>query len=75
MTTLKYVRVGNNVILFSETLLHSTFKYLEPTSAGFCTIDYPNRKVVCYGESISLKLKSDVEDSDIATLHLFRYNG
>lgn len=69
---MKYVKVGdyNSIIIFPMTIEHSKFKHLDPTSAGFCNIS--NNKVTCFGESISLELKSDEElDSLDATIQYF----
>lgn len=41
----------------------------KPISAGFCRIG--ENAVVCYGESISLKLKSREEDSAIVRGYIF----
>ena len=70
-TTLKYVRLEsyNEIIIFPKVIEHSTFKYLKPISAGFCYVE--KRKVVCFGESISLDLTSKTDDSDIATRQVF----
>ena len=56
---MKYVKVGNynSIIIFPEIIQHSEFKRFNPTSAGFCYIS--NEKVECFGESVSLDLKSD----------------
>ena len=67
----KYVRLNqyNEIIIFPEVINHSTFKYLNPISAGFCHIQ--DRKVVCFGDSVSLNLKSKEDDSEKATFQLF----
>lgn len=69
---LKYVRVKelNQFIIFPETIGHDTFINLEPISAGFCTIG--SSDIVCWGESVSLKLKSLVDDSNLATYQYFK---
>lgn len=71
MDKLKYVNVGehNDIIIFSATIQHSTFKRLNPVSAGFCSI-HPD-KVVCYGKSVSLNMNSAEDDSFHATKELF----
>ena len=69
--TLKYVRIENSIVLFSETLIHSTFKHLQPKSAGFCMINFEEQKATCYGESISLGIGSEEEDSILATHQIF----
>lgn len=69
----KYIRLKryNEIIIFPEVILHKDFKDFDIVSAGFCIIDATNRKVECFGESISLGLKSKVEDTDIATRQIF----
>lgn len=59
MEKMKYVKVGdyNSIIIFPTIIEHSRFKYLNPISAGFCYIS--EDKVVCFGESISLGIKSN----------------
>lgn len=71
-TKQKYVRIGKyEFIIFPTTINHDAFFNFHPTSAGFCYI-YGN-KVDCYGESVSLKLKSLPEDSMLATKQVFGY--
>lgn len=59
MERMKYVKVGdyNSIIIFPMIIEHSKFKHFNPTTAGFCYIS--NEKVECFGESISLGLKSN----------------
>ena len=63
----KYVKTKiGNIIVFSEMMQHSEFKKFEPTSAGFISIGIGNDgnpSCTCYGESVSLKLKSHEEDT------------
>lgn len=62
----KYIKTQDGeIILFPEIMQHKEFKHFTPISAGFFHIsaDY---EVQCYGESISLNLKSDEEDTKIA---------
>lgn len=75
MPILKYVRLNrfDEIIIFPETLQHSTFKHLNIISAGFCRIKTENETVECFGESISLNKTSKEEDSEIATNQLFKY--
>ena len=69
---MKYVRIGKyEFIIFPITLSHDQFLKFRPTSAGFCYIN--GNKVDCYGESFSLKLKSDPEDSILATKQVFGF--
>lgn len=71
-TKQKYVRIGKDeFIIFPMFINHDAFYNFHPTSAGFCYI-YGN-KVDCYGESVSLKLKSLPEDSMLATKQIFGY--
>lgn len=70
MLKCKYVCTANNVIIiFSEVLQHSDFSHFRPISAGFVSIGVENKyqpSICCYGESISLKLKSREEDTILA---------
>lgn len=73
MTVMKYVRLKemNQIIIFSNTIVHSTFAHLNPVSAGFIFFDTTKRKAVCYGESFTLGLSSVPEiDSELATRQL-----
>lgn len=70
----KFVRLEqyNQFIIFPCVMEHSTFKHLNPITAGFCYINTQHQRVDCFGESISLKLKSDKkEDSFQATKQFF----
>ena len=70
MAKAKYIRTKDNkIIVFSELQLHSEFKRFEPISAGFIvfsTDDDENPDCLCYGESISLDLKSKEDDTQLA---------
>ena len=78
----KYIRTKNNeIIVFPELLQHSEFKHFEPVSAGFISIGvrtiksgeqtYPETYCRCYGESVSLRLKSrEEEDTMLANRHI-----
>lgn len=65
--TPKYIRTAQNqIIMFSEGIQHSTFRHMNPVSAGFVkiisTFDEKDGCVVkmeCYGESEGLGLKSE----------------
>lgn len=72
-TVQKYVKLEhfNAIIIFSEVLMHSDFKHLNPVSAGFCVVGVG--RIDCFGESISLNLKSDPKDTQIATMQFFGY--
>ncbi len=65
----KYVRTKENrIIVFSELNQHSEFKSFEPVSAGFISIGVGsdgNPDCTCYGESVSLNLKSNEEEDTI----------
>lgn len=68
----KYVRLKEygQIIIFPCIIQHSKFKSFNPITAGFCYID--NQKIKCFGESISLDLKSDPEkDTILATKQIF----
>jgi hypothetical protein len=70
----KYVITNDLVIIvFPELLQHSEFKKFEPVRAGFISfgVKEGNPTCSCYGESISLGLKSDPEeDTKIAKRQL-----
>lgn len=62
-------------VVFAETLVHADVAYSlfgrtgEIVGAGFCYI--ANNKYVCYGESISLKVKSrGATDSNLLNTYL-----
>lgn len=67
----KYVRLKrfDEIIIFPEIIEHSNFKNFEVISAGFCYVE--KDQVLCFGESISLKLKSKEEDTSIATKQFY----
>ena len=69
----KFVRLpGNEIIIFPKSIEHFTFQHLGPVSAGSCIIDLKKKKVICFGESITLRLQADEqEDTRIATLQVF----
>ena len=65
----KYIRTDENmIIVFPELLQHSDFKHFKPVSAGFILIStkqvgkYYETNCECYGESVSLGLKSNEEE-------------
>lgn len=74
----KYIRTNKDVIIvFPELLQHSEFKHFNPVSAGFISIGtkcifeedgtkYYETDCSCYGESVSLGLKSNEEDTLLA---------
>lgn len=63
---MKYVLFNNeDYVIIPESQSHDQFKHFNPISAGFCKMEtYRNEwddikiKVYCYGESISLGIKS-----------------
>ncbi len=70
----KYVITDNDcIIVFPASMNHSDFKDFNPVRAGFIKI-YINSgglAAACYGESVSLKLKSDPKvDERIANFQL-----
>lgn len=72
----KYVRLKryNEIIIFPEVIQHSKFEYFDVVSAGFCYVNPETKTVDCFGESISLRLKSNpIEDTEYATMQIFGY--
>ena len=69
---MKYVKIDefDSIIIFPDIIMHSDFRYLKPISAGFCYINEDS--ISCFGESISLRLKTEPEDSEIATRQYFK---
>ena len=71
MSKVKYIRTkSDEIIVFSEYLQHSRFKWFNPISAGFISISANGKSdptIQCYGTSISLRLDSKPEeDSELA---------
>jgi len=70
MSKVKYVRTKDHqIIVFGDYYIHSDFKHLEPISAGFISIGIGkdgNPDCTCYGESVSLGLKSLEDDTLLA---------
>jgi hypothetical protein len=66
MNEIKYVMTSIGPILFGGGMKHSDFTQYEILSAGFVSIS-TNKigqvEAMAYGESISLKIKSDSNDS------------
>lgn len=67
---MKYVIIGNAFpIIFHEAIEHAAVagSNIPATSAGFVDIEQSDGKIFakCYGESISLELKSDPCDSEL----------
>jgi len=69
----KYVKFLNNdheeIIFFSECVKHHHFKSFEPISAGFA--QFNGESVTCYGESVSLRLQTESNDTFVATKQVF----
>ena len=77
MKKIKYIRTKDNaIIVFSEVRQHVEFIDFEPISAGFITFFVNENNDVdckCYGNSISLDLKSDEKDTALAQIQLLNY--
>ena len=73
-TKQKYVRLKeyDEIIIFPQIIQHSDFKSMNPISAGFCHIH--KDKVVCFGESISLRLSSKEDDTLTATKQIYGWD-
>ena len=70
MNNTKYIRTeGGDIIIFSEVIKHSQFINWNPVSAGFIMFytdkETGNPNCKCYGESVSLGLKSNPEEDTI----------
>ncbi len=69
MFRVKYIITKNNVIIvFSELMNHSDFKRFDPISAGFISFGINkqgNPTCGCFGESISLNMKSRPEEDTV----------
>ena len=71
----KYIITSENkIIIFPEFFQHKEFSHFNPIRAGFITFGVNkqgNPTCSCYGESVSLRLKSDSElDTKIAKFQL-----
>lgn len=74
----KYIRTSeDNIVIFPCTIAHSTFRNLNPISAGFIRISIKSNDkgmidigCECYGESTSLNLISKEYDSKLAYIEL-----
>ena len=73
----KYIRTSNNrIIVFPELMQHSEFKSFNPISAGFISIGIGqdrNPDCTCYGQSVSLQLKSLEDDTLLAKKQILGY--
>jgi len=70
MNNTKYIRTeGGDIIIFSEVIKNSQCRNWNPVSAGFIMFytdkETGNPNCKCYGESISLGLKSNPEEDTI----------
>jgi len=75
MNRIKYIRTQDDeIIIFGEIMNHSDFKHWNPKSAGFVSMGIDqngNLSLSCYGESVSLNLKSNPdEDTKLAKIQL-----
>jgi len=72
----KYVRLKeyNEVIIFPCIIEHSKFRSFGVHSAEFCYVDEIDVSISCFGESISLNLESDPQDSFYATKQVFGWD-
>lgn len=78
MSNVKYIRTKDGeIIVFSSLQQHSDFKVYEPVSAGFVSIGVNKDRqptIKCYGESVSLRMKSNPEeDSELARLQILGF--
>lgn len=67
---LKYIRVSSGFITFAEPMMHKEIRFHEePISAGFYYLKIEDGEIFakCYGDSISLNLRSKPEDSELLT--------
>lgn len=62
----------NEIIIFPQIIEHSIFRNMNPISAGFCYMR--KDKVVCFGESISLRLKGMEDDTFLATKQIYGFD-
>lgn len=74
-TKAKYIITPEDrIIVFGEVLSHSDFRAYNPIRAGFIQFGVNrsrNTTCSCYGESVTLKLKSDPElDTFLAHIQL-----
>jgi hypothetical protein len=74
-TKVKYIITKDKeIIVFGEVMQHKDFSHMQPIRAGFISFGINkegNPSCSCYGESISLGLKSDaIEDTKIAKRQL-----
>lgn len=75
MLDVKYIRTKDDeIIVFPSIIYHSEFKSWQPKSAGFISFGLSqktgNPTCRCYGESLSLGLKSHEDDTLLAQRQL-----
>ena len=71
----KYIITSEKeIVVFGEVMQHKEFRHLNPIRAGFISFGVNkegNPSCSCYGESVSLGIKSDpIEDTKIAKRQL-----
>ena len=75
MSATKYVKTSlDHIIVFCGEISHDYFRDMNIVSAGFISFEPDtdgSPRCTCYGDSFSLKLKSDKEDTFLANLQLF----
>jgi len=79
MVKVKYIKTDcKQIIVFSNYHTHDEFSKFNPISAGFISFGVDrngNLSCTCYGESISLRLKSDPEtDTELARKQILGYD-
>lgn len=70
----KYIKTEDDrIIVFPASMAHYEFKEFKPVSAGFISFgtDENNDKTCkCYGESLTLNLKSNPRDTNLAKMQI-----
>ena len=76
MRKLKYVRHHYGFVIFDEIVQHNDIRVDDIVSAGFCSISSASEELSasCWGESVSLNLKSRDDDSEAMTKFLNKEN-
>lgn len=75
MLNVKYIRTKDDeIIVFPSSIYHLEFSDWQPKSAGFISFGLSqktkNPTCRCYGESLSLGLKSHEDDTELARRQL-----
>ena len=80
MARMKYINFEHiGLVIFEDAVQHSTMRQLvghKPLSAGFCSLPHEDEcgnKACCYGESVSLNLKSKEADTKLLQRRLDPY--